>query len=98
LYVLPKIYKCDIPNCPPIHAFTLQPIPLVLPPNPNVVHTLPIQLVLQTPPPFFEPTFIHTLSPSTEQIDHDLLEDPFDQNFTSIPRPSKISSNLHYFI
>jgi hypothetical protein len=95
LYIIQKIYKCDNPNCPPLHVFTLQPTPLVLPPNPNVVHILPIQHVFQTPLPFFEPTFIHILSPSIEQIDHDLLENPFDQIFTSIPRPSRISSSFH---
>jgi hypothetical protein len=94
LYVIQKNYKCDGPKFPPIHAFTLQPTPFVLPPNSNVVHILPIQPVIQTPPPFFEPIFIHTLSPSTKQFDHDLLEDPFDQIFTSIPRPSRISSSL----
>jgi hypothetical protein len=95
LYVSQKVYKCDSPNFPPTHAFTLQPTPLVLPPNPNVVHILPIQHVLQTSPPFFEPTFIHTLSPSIEQIDHDFLEEPFNQIFTSIARHSRISSFLH---
>jgi hypothetical protein len=91
----PKNYKCNSLIFPPIHGFTLQPTPLVSPPNPNVVHILPIQPVLQTPPSFFEPTLIHTLSPSTEQIDQHLLEDPFDQIFTFIPRPSRISSSLH---
>lgn len=68
---------------------------LTLPPNPNGLPTLQIQPILQTPPPFIEPTHVHTFALFNEHIDHGLPKDPFDQVLTSIPSP-RISSFPHY--
>jgi len=70
-----------------------QPVPFVLFPNPIAVPTLPIQLIPQTPPPFLKPLPHNTLSPSSEHIESQLLNDPFDQIISSIPSPSKIISS-----
>jgi hypothetical protein len=63
----------------------LQPALLALLPNPIVVPTLPTQLIPQTPPPFLEPLPHNTFSPSSEHIEFQLSNDPFDQIISSIP-------------
>jgi hypothetical protein len=63
------------PSFIPLHLAAL-----ALPSNPIVIPTLPIQHIPQTPLPFLQPP-PHTLSPSNEHIEHDFLNDPFDQTY-----------------
>jgi hypothetical protein len=81
-----------------LHLYHFSFASLALPPNPNGVPTLQIQPIPQTPPTFIEPICVHTFALANKHIDHDLLKDPFDQVFTSIPSPSRISSSPHYSI
>jgi hypothetical protein len=85
-------HVCDVPwEC--LSLIPLQHVLLALPPTPIVVPTLSIQPIPQTPPPFLEPPPLHTLSPSSEHIEPELPNDPFDQIFFSIPSPLRISSS-----
>jgi hypothetical protein len=74
----------------------LQLAPLALLPNLIVVPTLPIQFILQTPPPLLEPPPHNTLSPFNEHIESQLPNDPYDQIISSIPSPLRIFSSPHH--